>query len=167
LSTQPPCGSSDGDSGMTQPSMADTCAGLAEDLGGTFDIRLDGAHPGRAVRYVAIARSLETRPYAVITADLSELRRALAPGGATREPCLNAKTPGPCPRPVDSADPVTRHLSGDAISKPSGARAGHRLATDAQDLAQQQMRAADATAAGRASCGMRGGSTGLQETGRD
>jgi hypothetical protein len=152
---------------MTQPAMADTCAGLAEDLGGTFDIRLDGADPGRAVRYVATARSLDTRPYAVITADLSELRRALAPGGATRDPCLNDKTPGPCPRPVDSADPVTRHLSGDAVSKPSRARAGHLLATGVQDLAQQQTRAADATASGQASCGMRGSSTGLQGTCRD
>jgi hypothetical protein len=59
-----------------------TCAGLTDDFGDRYHVRADGSDPCRAVRYVATARRLETHPYAVITADPAELRRALRPGEA-------------------------------------------------------------------------------------
>jgi hypothetical protein len=63
--------------GIMHAGIMDTCSGLAEDLGDRYHVRVDGSDPSRAVRYVATARRLETHPYAVITADPAELRRAL------------------------------------------------------------------------------------------
>jgi hypothetical protein len=84
MSSQPTRSIASGDTGMLRALAAETCAGLAEAHGGSFDIRVDRDYPHRAVRYVATARSLGIRPYAVITADAGELRRALTAGGGGR-----------------------------------------------------------------------------------
>jgi hypothetical protein len=59
-------------------------AELACELADDYYVHLDGLDGRRALRYVAIARSLAVRPYAVITSDAQELRDALIPGGGTR-----------------------------------------------------------------------------------
>jgi hypothetical protein len=46
-------------------------------------VHLDGLDGRRGLRYVAVARNLAVRPYAVITSDPQELREALAPGTGT------------------------------------------------------------------------------------
>jgi hypothetical protein len=63
-------------------------AELARDLAGRYYVHLDGLDGRRGLRYVAIARNLAVRPYAVITSDPQELRDVVGPG----EPAL-----GPCP----------------------------------------------------------------------
>lgn len=61
-------------------------AEIAIDLHESYYIRVDGRDASRALRYVATARCLGIRPYAVITDDLAELRLALTPArGAIRD----------------------------------------------------------------------------------
>jgi hypothetical protein len=55
------------------------CAGK---LAGRYRVFYDDRDPRRPVRYVAIARSLAIRPYAVVTADLDELRRVVERGAS-------------------------------------------------------------------------------------
>jgi hypothetical protein len=43
----------------------------------TYHVRLDGRDPNRGLRYVATARRLDVRPYAVVTDDADELRALL------------------------------------------------------------------------------------------
>ncbi len=57
--------------------LMETCARLGRDLCDSYYIRVDGRDPRRQPRYIAIARSLEIRPYAVVTADPAELYLAL------------------------------------------------------------------------------------------
>jgi hypothetical protein len=55
-----------------------------------YYIRVDGRDASRPLRYVATARCLGTRPYAVITDDLAELRSALIPASdAARDSCTS------------------------------------------------------------------------------
>lgn len=71
-----------------QPDGADRIrdwAELARDLADRYHVHLDGLDARRRPRYVAIARNLDVRPYAVVTSDPQELRDALLPGDGT--PC--------------------------------------------------------------------------------
>jgi hypothetical protein len=52
-------------------------AELARDLADRYYMHLDGLDAQKGLRYVAVARSLDVRPYAVITSDLRELLQAL------------------------------------------------------------------------------------------
>lgn len=52
-------------------------AALTRDLSDRYDITVEGVDPNRKPRYVAIARSLEVHPYAVVTSDPAEMRVAL------------------------------------------------------------------------------------------
>jgi hypothetical protein len=61
-----------------QGDLLDTCARLGRDLCDSYYIQVDGRDPSRRPRYIAIARSLEIRPYAVVTADPVELYLALS-----------------------------------------------------------------------------------------
>jgi hypothetical protein len=65
-----PCG--------TGPARPDVLAALVEDLGDRYSFGLDGRDPHRALRYIAVARSLDVRPHAVVTSSLAELRVALS-----------------------------------------------------------------------------------------
>jgi hypothetical protein len=56
-------------------------AELARDLGDRYYVHLDRLDGRRGLRYVAIARSLAVRPYAVITSDPQELRDMLVGDG--------------------------------------------------------------------------------------
>jgi|HubBroStandDraft_3_1064219.scaffolds.fasta_scaffold124488_3 hypothetical protein len=58
-------------------------ADLARDLADDYVVHLDGLNGNRGLRYVAVARSLAVRPYAVITSDPQELRDTLASGHGT------------------------------------------------------------------------------------
>ncbi len=58
-------------------------AELARDLADRYYVHLDGLGGRRALRYVAVARTLAVRPYAVITSDPQELRDTLAPSDGT------------------------------------------------------------------------------------
>jgi hypothetical protein len=51
---------------------------VARELASRYHFYTDGRDPRRPVRYVAIARSLDIRPYAVVTADLAELHMTVA-----------------------------------------------------------------------------------------
>jgi hypothetical protein len=53
-----------------------TCAGLSAEFG-SYDIRADRSHYRRRPRFIATARQLGTRPYAIVTADPAELRAEL------------------------------------------------------------------------------------------
>jgi hypothetical protein len=57
---------------------------LGDELAGHYRLFADGRDPRRPIRYVAMARSLEIRPYAVVTDDLDELRRVVARGADVR-----------------------------------------------------------------------------------
>jgi hypothetical protein len=59
-------------------------AELARDLADRYHVHLDGLDSRRPPRYVAIARTLDVRPYAVVTSDPQELRDALLPAGGGR-----------------------------------------------------------------------------------
>src|SRR5580700_6875290 len=64
---------------------------LASDLADRYHVQLDGLDTPRGPRYVAIARSLDTRPYCIVTSDPDELRLALCSrdkAGATAEPLV-------------------------------------------------------------------------------
>jgi hypothetical protein len=50
---------------------------LAQAVADRYRIHLDGADPRRKIRYIAVARSLDVRPYAVVTSDPAELLTAL------------------------------------------------------------------------------------------
>jgi hypothetical protein len=67
-------------------------AGLASEVGESYEIRVDGHHPCGQLRYIATAWRLGTHPYAVITADPAELRAALAPAGSGRPPTCGEGT---------------------------------------------------------------------------
>jgi hypothetical protein len=69
----------------------DTLAAAASDR---YRLRVESAGTRGAPRYVAIARTLDVRPYAVVTSDLAELLTILAgvglpagaaPGGGTSQ----------------------------------------------------------------------------------
>lgn len=47
---------------------------LADEFRDSYRVLVDGAHAGREPRYIAVALHLDTRPYAVVTADPDELR---------------------------------------------------------------------------------------------
>jgi hypothetical protein len=53
-------------------------ATLTRDLADRYHVHLDGLDPRRGLRFVAVARSLDVRPYAIVTSDPDELREALA-----------------------------------------------------------------------------------------
>jgi hypothetical protein len=57
---------------------------VASELADSYYLYTDGRDPCRPVRYVAVARNLDIRPYAVITPDLRELRAAMAVGRMRR-----------------------------------------------------------------------------------
>ncbi len=59
---------------------AESWAVLGSELAGRYYVQVDGRDPNRRVRYVAVARHIGVRPYAIVTPDLDELRRAVAPG---------------------------------------------------------------------------------------
>lgn len=63
-------------------STIDGWAALANDLADRYEIHLDRRDPNREVRFVAVARTLNVRPYAIITSDANELRQAVAQGDA-------------------------------------------------------------------------------------
>jgi hypothetical protein len=62
----------------------DSWAELSRDLAERYYVQLDGRDPRRHVRYTAVARSLDIRPYAVVTGDADELRQALVHRSTTR-----------------------------------------------------------------------------------
>jgi hypothetical protein len=51
---------------------------LADEFRDSYVVCADGSHGGGELRYVAVARRLGTRPYALVTSDPDELRQALA-----------------------------------------------------------------------------------------
>jgi hypothetical protein len=51
---------------------------LAGEIGERYRVFADHRDPRRPLRYVAVARSLAIRPYAVVTSDPDELRRIAA-----------------------------------------------------------------------------------------
>lgn len=53
---------------------------LARDVEDRYHLHLERKDAESDLRYVAVARSLDVRPYAVVTTDLDELRRALCDG---------------------------------------------------------------------------------------
>lgn len=59
------------------PGWADELAELVRDLSDRYDVRVDGRDPSRGLRYIAVARRLTVRPYAVVAADPAELRAAI------------------------------------------------------------------------------------------
>ena len=66
-------------------------AELAHDLADRYHVHLDGLDARRGLRYVAVARNLDIRPYAVVSSDPDEVREALeqgpaGPGAAATEP---------------------------------------------------------------------------------
>lgn len=52
----------------TDPAVMETWASLVRDLGGMYNIRIDGSDAHRGLRYVAIAHRLDIRPCVVISA---------------------------------------------------------------------------------------------------
>jgi hypothetical protein len=63
---------------VPSPVDARAAAGLLERLAGRcYRVFLDGTDQRPEPRYVAIARTLEVRPYAVVTSDPAELLDAL------------------------------------------------------------------------------------------
>jgi hypothetical protein len=62
--------------------QADAWAKLSRDLGGRYRLHLERKDAQGDLRYVAVARSLDVRPYAVVTADFDEFHRALGTGVA-------------------------------------------------------------------------------------
>ena len=66
-------------------------AELAHDLADRYHVHVDGLDARRGLRYVAVARNLDIRPYAVVSSDPDEVREALeqghaGPGAAATEP---------------------------------------------------------------------------------
>ena len=59
---------------------ANAWATLARDVAARYRLLLERRDPRTDLRYVAVARSLDVRPYAVVTSDLEELRQALYQG---------------------------------------------------------------------------------------
>jgi hypothetical protein len=55
----------------------DQVKGLERAAGDRYRVYLDGTDRRRRLRYVAIARTLNFRPYAVVTSDPAELLQAL------------------------------------------------------------------------------------------
>ncbi len=68
-------------------------AELARDLADRYYVHVDGLDARRALRYVAIARNLHVRPYAVVTRDPDEMRQALAHEISVPGPGWNAREP--------------------------------------------------------------------------
>lgn len=64
---------------------ANLWAALVCDVGERYRLHLERKDVRNEPRYVAVARSLNVRPYAVVTTDLDELRQAL--GQADIQPC--------------------------------------------------------------------------------
>ena len=60
----------------------DSWVELSRDLADRYHVHFDGRYPRRQVRYVAVARSLDVRPYAIVTADPDELRLELGRGSS-------------------------------------------------------------------------------------
>ncbi len=58
-----------------------------------YRLRVDEANPRGKPRYIAVARSLDVRPYAVVTSDPAELLTAL--GCAPSEPPVTARKTRP------------------------------------------------------------------------
>ncbi len=56
---------------------------IAGELADRYRLHVDGAGPPGKVRYTAVARSLDIRPYAIVTTDPAELRQALTRVKAT------------------------------------------------------------------------------------
>jgi hypothetical protein len=65
-----------------EPHLAELAGALAD----RYRVFADGRNPHRGVRFVAIARTLAIRPYAIVTADLDELRRTAEAGQAFSKP---------------------------------------------------------------------------------
>jgi hypothetical protein len=59
---------------------AESWAAVGSELAGRYYIHVDGSDPSRRVRYVAVARRIGVRPYAIVTPDLDELRRVARAG---------------------------------------------------------------------------------------
>jgi hypothetical protein len=88
-------------------SLLDTCAVLSRALGDKYYVRVDGGNPHRPLRYIATARRLGTRPYAVITADPAELLCAL----------VNAAAPAPLTASaVDSGTATAKYGQHDVLT---------------------------------------------------
>lgn len=68
------------DSGGFPPGSED----LAEDIADRYRVHVDRASPSGRLRYIAVARRLDTRPYAIVTSDRAELLQAL--GSWVHEP---------------------------------------------------------------------------------
>lgn len=69
-------------------------AALACDLADRYRVQLEGLGARRGLRFIAVARNLDVRPYAVVTSDPHELRAAVSNAGE-----LNGEPPAP-PRRV-------------------------------------------------------------------
>jgi hypothetical protein len=70
---------------------ADAWAALANDVDKRYRLQLERTDAESSLRYVAVARSLDVRPYAVVTTELDELRRALGQGNVP--PCTSEAQP--------------------------------------------------------------------------
>jgi hypothetical protein len=57
--------------------VAAAWAALMDRAGGRYRLHLERLGAEGELHYVAVARSLDVRPFAVVTTDLDELRRAL------------------------------------------------------------------------------------------
>jgi hypothetical protein len=62
---------------LTDAVVAAAWAALVDRVGGRYRLHLERLGAEGDLRYVAVARSLDARPFAVVTTDLDELRRAL------------------------------------------------------------------------------------------
>jgi hypothetical protein len=56
-------------------------AALAFELADRYRVQLEGLGGRRGLRFIAVARNLDVRPYAVVTSDPRELRAAVSAAG--------------------------------------------------------------------------------------
>jgi hypothetical protein len=61
-------------------------AALACELADRYRVQLDGLGARRPLRFIAVARNLDIRPYAIVTSDPRELRAAVSDPEAYGEP---------------------------------------------------------------------------------
>jgi hypothetical protein len=67
--------------------VAAAWAALMDRAGGRYRLQLERLGAEGELHYVAVARSLDVRPFAVVTTDLDELRRALDDGNDQSAAC--------------------------------------------------------------------------------
>ncbi len=81
-------GSQHADGGSTPPGWE----AIAGQLADRYRVHVDGATRRGDPRYIAVARSLSVRPYAVVTGDPAELLQALSGTGVQPAPAADPGT---------------------------------------------------------------------------